>query len=334
MDGDRPRAGIGTLPTPVTHMPDLGADLGVPDFYVKNEGKAGDLYGGNKVRKLDLLLGDALDRGCSRVVTGGSIGSNSVLATATYAREVSLDPAAIQFPQPVTDQVRENLRALAALDPDLRLTRWEPLLPAYLLSARLHSRFGDDSYYIPVGASAPLGTLGYVWAVDELAEQIAAGDLPKPDVMVVPTSTAGTHAGLQLGVDVYDLDVRVVGIQVAPRYVTNRFTVKRLANKTAALLDEPTPSYSRADIGLVTGYMGPEYAEPTAAGERVTEAARDAGLTLDPTYTAKTVAAIEGEFDDETVLYWHTYSETRPKTLHTAEAMKRLPDAYAKYLEE
>lgn len=332
MTDGRPRAGIGTVPTPVEAVPDLAAHLDVAELYVKNESKAGELYGGNKIRKLEYLLGEALDQGCSRVITGGSIGSNHVLATAAYAREVGLEPAAFQFPQPVTDHVRSNLRALAAFDPELTLLRTELTLPVHLVRARLQARFHSEVYYVPYGGSAPLGALGYVDAVAELKDQIAAGELPEPDAMVTPTSSGGTHAGLQVGVDVHDLDVPVVGIQVAPWYTTNRFRVARLATRTAALLDGPAPTYSRTDIDLRQGHIGEAYAEPTEAGVRATEAAKSAGLTLDPTYTAKTVAAIGEEFTDETVLYWHTLGETLPAQLSTAEAIERLPPSYEQFL--
>lgn len=332
MTDGRPRAGIGTVPTPVEAVPDLAAYLDVAELYVKNEGEAGDLYGGNKIRKLDYLLGEALEQGCSRVITAGSIGSNHVLATAAYAREVGLEPAAFQFPQPVTEHVQSNLRALAAFDPELTLLRTELTLPVHLFRTRLHTRFRSEDYYVPYGGSAPVGALGYVDAVAELKAQIAAGELPRPDVMVTPTSSGGTHAGLQVGVDVHDLDVPVVGIQVASWYTTNRFRVARLATKTAALLDGSTPTYSRADIDLRRGHIGEAYAEPTEAGNRATEAAKSVGITLDPTYTAKTVAAIGEEFSEKTVLYWHTLGESHPAQLSTAEAIERLPARYVQFL--
>lgn len=325
-------AGIGTLPTPVDFLPTLGDALGVPDLHVKRDDRAGEHYGGNKIRKLDYLLGEALLEECSSVVTSGGIGSNHVLATATYARELGLEPRAVQFPQAVTDHVVQNLRALAGLDPTLRLISSELFLPGALVRERLAARLDGDRYYIPTGGSSPVGTLGYVEAGLELAGQIGQGDLPEPDVVVVPASSGGTLAGLRVGLDLVDVSVRLVGVRVVPWFVTNRWTVARLANRTAALLDASPGPYSRADIDLRGGYLGEGYAEPTAAGERVTDLAADAGLVLDPTYTAKTVAAIAGEFDDETVLYWHTLSDSRPPQLSVEAAVERLPAGYTRFL--
>lgn len=337
----QPRVELGTFPTPVEAAPELGAEIGVPDLYVKREGQSGELYGGNKIRKLEYLLGEALDRDCSRVHTFGGIGSNHVLATATYAREVGLEPHVTHFPQPVTSHVLENLRALARFEPELTLTRSEVLLPAHLLKKRLESRFDEDCYLIPPGGSSPVGTVGYVEAAHELARQLDAGEFPRPDVVVVPASSGGTLAGLRVGFDSAGLDARLVGVSVVEWYVANGVTLSRLANKTAKLLDDTAggrdsdrssgDGYSRHDIELLTGYLGEGYAEPTPEGERIQDVAAQHGLQLDPTYTAKTVAAITSEFDEETVLYWHTLSETRPEPLPTERTLEVLPDSYRQF---
>lgn len=329
---NEPRESIGSFPTPVEHAPALGDDIGVPDLYIKHDGKTAVSYGGNKVRKLEFLLGHAIESGCGRVLTSGGIGSNHVLATCVHASDLGLEPAAIQFPQPVTDHVRENLRALARYDPDLRLLSRELWLPPALVVARIRARFDDDQYYVPPGGSSPRGTLGFVAAGAELADQIAAGDCPEPDAVVVPASSGGTLAGLTVGLDQAGLDIEVLGVRVVEWYITNRVTVARLANRTAALcgLDG---SYSHDDITFLDGYLGSGYAEPTGAGDHAMEIAGRHGLTLDPTYTAKTVAAISDTYGDETVLYWHTLSESRPAPLPTAEALERLPAEYGTFFD-
>lgn len=329
------RADIGRLPTPVEPTPALGAALGVPNLQVKHDGRTGDAYGGNKVRKLDFLLGDALDRGCTRVFTSGGIGSNHVLATCTYARRVGLRPRAVQFPQPVTEHVRENLLAIAGTEPRLTLAGSELRLPLHLLRARIAARFDADRYYVPPGGSSPVGALGFVEAALELERQVEDGDVPEPDVVVVPASSGGTLAGLTVGLDRTALDTEVVGVRVIERYVLNRWTAARLARRTAALLvDDGRRDYRRDDVRLVSGYLGDGYGEPTEVGERVQETAAEYGLTLDPTYTAKAVAAVADRFDEERVCYWHTLSDTRPSTLPVEVARTRLPDDYAGVLDE
>lgn len=329
-----PRADVGTFPTPLTEAPALGDDLGVPNLLLKHDGRTGDPYGGNKVRKLSFLLGDALDRNATRVFTSGGIGSNHVLATCTYARRVGIRPRAIQFPQPVTGHVRRNLLAIAATEPRLSLAGSEHRLPLHLARVRLQARLDGDLYYVPPGGSSPVGALGFVAAARELAAQVEDGEAPEPDVIVVPASSGGTLAGLQVGLDRTDLETDVVGVRVIERYVCNRWSVARLARRTAALLDDDGPSkYRCGDVALLSGYLGNGYGVPTPAGERARATATEHGLTLDPTYTAKAVAAIADRYDDERVCYWHTSSETRPPTLSIETARERLPDSYHRFLE-
>lgn len=332
LSADVPQVELGSFPTAVEPVPALGAALGVPNLHLKHEGRSGEPYGGNKVRKLEFLLGAALASDCSAVVTGGGIGSNHVLATAAYARQLGLRPRAVQFPQPVTGHVRANLRSLARFDPELRLARSQILFPASVLRERVAAFRSAALAYVPLGGSSPVGTLGFVEAGLELAAQVERGACPHPDVVVVPASSGGTLAGLVVGLDHAGLDTRVVGVRVAGRYAANRLLMRRLANRTATLLELPA-NYSREDITLLDGYLGPRYAEPTRLGERVSKVATRHGLELDPTYTAKTVAAIASEFDDETVLYWHTLSERRPEMLSTEATLERLPDAYGQFFE-
>lgn len=326
----QPRAGIGSFPTAVEPAFDLGGALGVPDLYLKREDRAGEQYGGNKIRKLDFLLGEALAQGCTRVLTTGGIGSHHVLATSVYARELGLDPAAIQFPQPVTDHVRENLRALASTTPQLTLARSVFRMPYHYLRARLAAYRDEELYYVPTGGSSPTGTMGFVDAAQELERQITRGEVPEPDVIVVPASSGGTFAGLTVGLDYTTLETRVVGVRVVEWYAGNRLRVARLANRTASLLGVPA-NYGWRDFTLLSGYLGDGYAEPSPRGARVRTIAAEHGLVLDPTYTAKTVAAIAGEFDDERVLYWHTLSSNHPERLPTDAALERLPDSYRSF---
>lgn len=327
---DLARVDLGSFPTDVEAAPGLGRALGAPDLYLKRDDRSGEPYGGNKVRKLEYLLGAALASDCRRVLTGGGIGSHHVLATAAHARSVGLTPRAVQFPQPVTDHVRRNLRSLARFDPELRLAGSQVRFPALLLRERVAALRSDDMAYVPLGGSSPVGTLGFVAGGLELARQVDSGDAPHPDVVVVPASSGGTLAGLVVGLDRAGLDTRVVGVRVAARYAANRVLMSRLANRTAALLDWPV-RYTRSDIGLLDGYLGPGYAEPTSLGRQVSKVATEYGLELDLTYTAKTVAAIAGEFDDQTVLYWRTLSAARPEMLSPGATVERLPDAYGTF---
>lgn len=342
---DAPHTDLGTLPTPVTEHPDLGAAIGVPELYVKRDGQSGALYGGNKLRKLEFLLADAADRDCTAVWTGGGIGSNHVLATCLYAREESLSPCAVQFPQPVDDHVRENLRALATTDPELKLVSSEPRAALSALRLKLARRLhpSPSFYYVPPGGAAPVGELGYVNAALELERQVAAGDLPPPEVVGLAVGTGGTIAGLLVGLALTDLDPDVLGIRVADRLFGNAVRVARLGNRTASLLadlgvDSP-PRLSPRDVTIVDGYVGAGYGSKTTAGRRAKAVAAEHGLELDGTYTAKALAGLCGERDrrdlaDRRVLFVHTHNEADiSERVAAAAPSADLPEPYHRFFE-
>ncbi len=374
-DESLPRADVGTLPTPVERADDLAAALGVgsgdspgvgdadaldtvdaldtadarngsdtetSDLYVKRDDLTGEVYGGNKVRKLAFLLGDAERRGIEDVWTIGSLGSNHVLATCLYARERSLVPHAIQFPEPVDESVRRTLRVLSTTEPELEL------LPdadaAFAAGDRREREFREseqpDFYYVPPGGATPVGELGFVDAALELREQIDAGDCPEPDSIVVPVGSGGTLAGLACGCRLAGIESDLVGVRTAMRSFGNAERVAELARDTADLLADygvDAPRVSPADVSILHDYVGDGYGEPSAAGAAAAETAAEHGLSLDPTFTAKTVAGLADadRFRGETVLYWHTYN-SRDLSDRVARANVRatLPESYRRFFPE
>ena len=313
-----PRAEFATLPTPIERLGTLGAEIGIGSLWVKRDDQSGELYGGNKVRKLEYLLGEAIEEGHDEVWTVGAIGSHHVLATCIYARQQGLEPAALHFPQPITDHVLDNLRALSTTRPELTLVGNRVQIPVEVLRMKIRQWLasGPDVYYIPGGGSSPTGVIGYVNAVLELAEQIEAGEAPEPDVIFAAAGTCGTIAGILLGSEIVGLDCEVVGVRVVDRLITNKPAITRLARKTAKRLknyDVATETSVDSDrVTLLQDYFGESYGTPTDEGtDAIERAARTEGLELEPTYTGKTFAAVIGERDamdlaDKNVLYWHT----------------------------
>src|SRR5688572_24508454 len=206
---------LGTFPTAVERVEGL-----VPssvELWVKREDRAGAVYGGNKVRKLEFLLGDARARARRRVVTIGGWGSNHALATALYARELGLGCALHLFPQPVTDAVRANLRADLAAGARVHVMPTVAAVPVVAASAHL----ARGTSYVAGGGSSALGSLGWMSGADELVEQVAAG-LPPPDVIYVALGSCGTVAGLLAGLrDALVLTPEIVAVRVVTRLVCN-----------------------------------------------------------------------------------------------------------------
>lgn len=298
---------LGRYPTPVFRADALscaGCEL-----WVKNDGASAEPYGGNKVRKLELVLADVARRGARRIVTTGAGGSHHVLATAVYARAIGVPVLAVLCPQPWTPHAETTLRASLGLGIEVRVAGSMSSVPLGIASA-----LGRGDYFIPAGGSSRLGTLGYARAVAELTRQIRDGELPEPDVIVAPLGSGGTVAGILAGVLREGLRSRVVGVSVAVSSTLGRGVVLALARAATRL--------ERGDAGVLrlarrlevdASHLGAGYGHPTASGESATIAAQSAGLVLDPTYTAKTFArAIEEvrapSAHRVTVLYWHTLS--------------------------
>ena len=216
---------LGRFPTPVARIDGL-APRSV-ELWVKRDDASGAAYGGNKVRKLEFLLGEAKACGARQLVTLGAIGSHHVLATAIYGRQVGLAVDAVVFPQPLTEHVREQILADVAAGARLHPTSGYLGVPWRVWRLRRRA----DTLWISSGGSSPIGTLGYVTAGLELLEQIARGELPRPDVIYVALGSCGTAAGLLVGLcgapTLPRLDARLVGVRVVDRLVSNERVTRR-----------------------------------------------------------------------------------------------------------
>lgn len=298
------RVPLGSYPTPVSAV--SAADLGIPfsgsELFIKREDLSAANYGGNKVRPLELLFGDALDRGAQTMWATGSLGSNHAVATAIHAKAAGLKAGALLWPQPTSLTARDNLRALLATGADIRCLRSLLLYP--LAAARLGR---DLSNYVQTpGGAVPLGALGHLSAALELAMQIEAGELPAPTDIVVPVGSTCTAAGLLVGVRLarhfglgfQDSLPTITAVRVTPWPVTDRRAIVWLARRTQALLATlggPTlaPIPMRADASFVVNrrYLGPGYAVPTSQGrDAIARFSRTHALQLDTTYSAKAAA--------------------------------------------
>ncbi|HEY2511881.1 MAG TPA: pyridoxal-phosphate dependent enzyme [Polyangiaceae bacterium] len=304
------RIELGSYPTPLERLG--GLCRGAASLWVKRDDLTSPLYGGNKVRKLEYLLADARARGAKRLVTIGAVGSHHVLATAVFGARQGFAVEAALVRQPRTDHAVEVLRA--GLGQGLRA------IPAggyagvvFSVLPRVLSR---DAYFVTVGGSSQLGSMGYVDAARELAAQVRKGEMPEPDVVVVALGSGGTVAGLAAGLELEGLKSKVLGVTVAepPWFVAWRaHALARACLRRAG--GAARGGWLRDRLEVDGRWLGDGYGHATVAGERATAVASPEGLVLDPTYTAKTFAAALAEVEarsgaasPQTVLYWHTLS--------------------------
>jgi len=308
-----PRIPLAHAPTALEAAPRLGAAFGVPGLWVKRDDCTGLAMGGNKARKLEYLLADALAAGADVVFTTGGVQSNHARMTAAAACKLGLQ--AVLFlcdSRPEPEQGNLLLDRLFGAEvrflPGLTLAEMNAAMEA--AAAELRAR-GRKPYIIPVGGSTPLGCLGYVRAVEELAGQSADHGL-NIDAMVVAAGSTGTLSGILLGARAYLPGVRVYGVSVSPRAEAGRRKCAGIIGEGAALLGldwRPHPD----EIPLYDDWLGPAYGVPTAEGmDAIRAAAELEGLLLDPVYTGKAMAGVRGLAargdlrPDETVVFWHT----------------------------
>jgi|GEM_PF-119883 len=308
---------LARLPTPVSHAAGLGAAIGVPRLYVKHDDLTATPYGGGKVRKLELFLGEALHEGRREVVTSGAVASHHALATATYARELGLACTLLLMHGGRAREACEALLAEHHQGAALELVGG----PAGVARA-IRQRVAREPtpYVIPGGGPSPLGNLAYVNAALELGAQVEAGQLPAPDMIVVALGTMGTAVGLTLGLELLPFATSVVAVRVAnlPTSTPERFRAELAATRawlTARGVAVPAP---RGDRVRIEGrYLDAGYGLPTVAGDRAIRLAAGHGLRLDATYTAKAFAAIvdgAAASRDRVVLFWHTHSAVEAPT--------------------
>ncbi len=311
-----PHTPLGEGPTPVRPLPALSAEGRVP-VWLKDDGAFGTgSWGGNKVRKLEWLIPEARRRGARVIVTVGGLGTNWGLATALYGAEHGLRTVLALVNQPRDEHVERQLERLRASGAELHFTHTKARTVALLPWLMLRHSGRRPPLILPAGGSTPVGVVGYVEAGLEIGDQVAAGDLPEPSHAVVAMGTAGTAAGLTLGLRLAGLGTRVVGVPVNDRLKLDPRTTIRLARRAEQELRRrgaamPTRAPDAEELTVLEGWIGPGYGHPTPGGEAATAAARADSLELDPVYTAKAMAALmaanrAGDLGPGPVLFVHT----------------------------
>lgn len=311
-----PRVPVAFLPTPIMEAPRLAAAIGGPTLWIKRDDLTGFGFGGNKIRGLEFLLADALAQGADTLVTGAAPQSNYVRATAAVAAHAGLNMIAVYSGTP-PPQVQGNYRLTRLLGAEIRFTGDADRASvdgAIEETANELRSAGQRPYTIPRGGASVLGTLGYVQAAYELAEQCAAKGIV-PDAIVQATGSCGTQAGLLAGAQLLRLPWRVEGFTVSRPVDEVKSRVLALAQAAIERLGS-RHTIAPQDVIVHGGFIGSGYGVPTAEGaEAIRLVARREGIFLDPTYTGKAMAGFlaycrAGHFRrEETILFLHTGGE-------------------------
>ncbi len=304
--------------TPVRKLPAISAAMH-RDIFVKQDDRTSAVYGGTKTRKLEFILQAATAAGARSLVTLGSWASHHVLATALHARPLGLEVHAVVTPQPITPRVRFALHQ--AVQAGVVLYPAESALgSAYALWTLLRRlrREGRRPYLVNLGGSSGAGMLGTVRAALELCGQVAEHQAPATGPIHVALGSGSTAAGLALGLVLAGEARPVRAVQVTSTLVVNRFVLDRLLHAGAGLLVEPRFRRSLVKaaaqcIVIDRSVLGRGYGWPCHGGERAMVLASSDDLALDPTYTAKVMAALLSARDEGPALYWHTLAAPQPR---------------------
>jgi D-cysteine desulfhydrase len=327
------------LPTPIAeHATRYGGSS--RSLLIKYDNQTGSIYGGNKLRKLEYIFPRARSRHCDRIATFGAAGSHHALATALYASSSGFGCTCFLSHQPPTTQVAATLNR--HIRNGTELVRYGGDYGTRIRILRRHL-WGRRAWVIPLGGSSWLGTIGFVAAALELAEQLAAESRPAPDRLYVAAGTMGTAAGIALGLVIAGLATEVHAVRVSPQSIMNGDALRRLLRKTALMMHRcdatvPADLAERVSIRIRDEYFAPGYAQGTPATDEAIAVAADAfGLELETTYTAKAMAALLGDWKGGGVFsaaYWHTCNSVAldVPTERPLDAAA-LPEEFARYFD-
>jgi D-cysteine desulfhydrase len=305
-----PRVSIAHLPTPLEPLPRLTAHLNGPELWIKRDDQTGLATGGNKARKLEFLVADALERGADTLITGGAAQSNHSRQTATAAAKCGLAcTLVLRGTEP--PQAQGNLLLDRLLGAEVVWAGDQSLARVMDQVAKELQAAGRRPYVVPYGGSNPVGASGYAAAMEELLTQYAERDLFFHHI-VQASSSGGTQAGLVVGARALAYEGRILGISVEPEANALRRHVADLATATSGHLGLAF-SFAPEDLSVDDGYLGGGYG---VVGDLEREAihtmARTEGILLDPVYTGRAFGGLldlirRGVFrSGERVLFWHT----------------------------
>ncbi|MFT4020685.1 MAG: D-cysteine desulfhydrase [Acinetobacter sp.] len=312
-----PRVKLVHAPTPLEFLSRLTEQLGGPKIYIKRDDATGLATGGNKTRKLEFLIGDALAQGATHVITQGATQSNHVRQTIAAANKFGLKTIVL-LEQRVSNGADEyytngNVLLDEILGAHIEVVAGGTDLQAALINkAQQLKEQGEKPYIIPGGGSNAIGALGYVATAIELIHQLNDLQL-KPSALVHATGSTGTQAGLLAGIAVTHSDLPVLGISVRAEKTKQEENVYQLARETLQHLQVNPDILERSKVQANSDYVGEGYGIPTPAMvEAVELLARTEGILLDPVYSGKGFAGLvdlirQGHFSKEdTVIFLHT----------------------------
>ncbi|MHA1930267.1 MAG: 1-aminocyclopropane-1-carboxylate deaminase/D-cysteine desulfhydrase [Candidatus Thorarchaeota archaeon] len=312
-----PRKKFAFLPTPIHEMKNLADSLNIENLWIKRDDMTGISAGGNKTRKLEYIVGDAIENGADTLVTVGAVQSNHCRQTAAVAAKTGLRCILLlagEDSEPSTG----NLLQCKLMGAELKFFPDESFMG---LNEQLGTitdtlvDFGLTPYAIPAGGATPLGSMAYIGAMEELKEQMFEHSI-NFDRIVVASSTGGTLAGMIVGAKSLDLDLDIVGISAYDDAASGSDRVLDLIRRMQQEYPTWVPEFD-PKITIDDQFTGEGYGILDSGAKMAIEMfAKMEGIILDPVYTAKAGLALirmamAGEIESGSkTLFWHTGGQT------------------------
>jgi len=337
-----PHVKLINFPTPVEKMIKSSEILGGMNIWVKRDDLTNLKYGGNKPRKYEFVIPYVKNKKKKRILTVGGLGTNHGLANAIIARDFGIETSLYLSDQPLTQHVRENLLCDYYFGANLIYTKDIKGTAYHLLKDLI---FDWSSYYLTMGASNSVGTIGFVNAGLELAEQIKNGDFPEPDKLFVAVGSMGMAIGLYIGFELARLKTKIIGVSVSDKMFNSPKKLHRLARKTLKRLrkfDQSIPDVSDQlfeRFSINREFYGGEYGRITFEGLEAIEIVKKDGIDLDPVYTGKTFSALvdycrkNPNAKNETILYWHSKNSVDLSSIYKSVNYTDLPKKFHQFFD-
>ncbi|MBN2396082.1 MAG: D-cysteine desulfhydrase family protein [Candidatus Atribacteria bacterium] len=332
-----PKISLAFLPTPLEYARNLTKLLKGPRIFIKHDNCTGLAFGGNKTRKLEYILADALDKKADVIITIGGLQSNWARQTAAAARKIGLKVILVLNGNK-PEEYQGNLLLDSMLGCDIRFKPYTDEdeqkeeageTPITGEIAEEVKRNGQIPYIIPLGGCNSLGNLGYISAIKEIKSQSEEKDIHF-DYIVSAVGTGGTQAGMELGLRLYPMDTKSYGISISRHIKPKSQEIADLCNQTVKDFELECGTFSPQEITINYDYIGEGYAIPTIDGiKAIHTLAQTEGIILDPVYTGKAMAGmidliIKGFFKkNEQVIFLHTGGEIANFAYHKDVLIER-----------
>ena len=341
-----PYVSLGAFPTPVHKLDRLGREMELGYLYVKRDDLSGKIYGGNKIRKLEFILGKALRDGVEELLTFGLIGNRNALTTTICAEQLGMKCVCMMMPTFIDSQVRRNLLLTLHCGAELHHQPKMPLLVLDTVYQLFRHKLWCGSFprFVSGRGFSISGVIGYVNAALELKGQIVAGEIPEPDFIYVARGSSSTTVGLMLGIRIASLNTRVISVGAYPQNYAFASKIARFYRKTACYLNSLDPSfpkfeYSEGDVAIRDGFVGKrnDY-HMEERREAIDLMKKSEGVELDSIYTGRALACLiddvrKGQLKNKVVLFWNTFNSRDFSDIIAAVDYRSMPHGFHRYFD-